>query len=437
MFMYFYTMKDRKNYWWLILGGLFLVILILFGLRFPIYRSRIPVMGALVGFDVLMFYVLKLRLPKSWWLGIKWLHFIPLTCLASYFLVGIIFHNLPFSSIIITYWIGFIMIGYMVKMVMMVILFLGEIKRLIVKRKALTMLRTDKMAKVSVVFGGVTLILLFYGMVFCAYDFEVKSQKLKIPKYFHSKIPMRMVQISDVHLGSWCCSSQVRSAVHDIMELKPDIIVFTGDMVNYETAEAYPFVQELLNLNAPLGIYAVLGNHDYGEYKNWKTQEEKDKNLTDLELFYDRMGWRLLRNEHVLIPWHEDSIVLAGVENWSHFSRFGQRGDLGLALKGAKKNALVILLSHDPTHWQYEVSEQYPSVILTLSGHTHAMQMGIELLNFRWSPAGLLYKYWAGFYEKDNMLGKQYLYVNRGLGNIAYPGRLGIRPEITFFEISD
>jgi len=283
----------------------------------------------------------------------------------------------------------------------------------------------------GVFLAGIVLILMIIGSVYWVYRFRVEKVELSIdnlPSRFNG---MRIVQLSDIHLGSWVSAKPLQRAVDEVMSLKPDIIVFTGDLVNYSTDEVRGFESTLSQLKAPYGVYAILGNHDYGDYTAWPDEEAKRQNMTDLEMFYKEIGWHLLRNQSELITIDSAVLLLAGVENWSATARFRKYGDMKTTLRGYPDADVNILLSHDPTHWDAEVTQSYPRFDLTLSGHTHGMQMGIETSGFRWSPSQYMYKEWAGLYRHTSSSGKEnYLYVNRGLGHIGYPGRVGILPEI-------
>lgn len=279
--------------------------------------------------------------------------------------------------------------------------------------------------------GGVVLGSMGFGMLHGNYHFKIFREKLKIKNLPKGLDGFRIVQISDFHLGTWVSKEPLIRAVEHINELKPDLIFFTGDLVNNITEEAYPFYDELMEMKAKYGIYCVLGNHDYGKYNRWESAEEEAENFVGLLAFYKNLDWKLLRNEHVVIHLGDDDLVIAGVENWSINPRFPRLGDLDKALAGVPDSAVKLLLSHDPTHWEAEVVEHYQHIDLTFSGHTHGFQVGIETPYFRWSPAQYLYKHWAGLYSKD----EQYLYVNRGIGAIGFPGRIGIRPEITLIEL--
>jgi len=228
-------------------------------------------------------------------------------------------------------------------------------------------------------------------------------------------------------LGSWTNENPLMELVTMVNDLKPDAIFFTGDLVNFSTREAFKYESVLKLLKAKYGIYSILGNHDYGDYVNWETPEKKAENMQQLYDFYKELDWTLLRNEHAIIKKNKQKLAVLGVENWGNNPRFPQLGDVKKASEGLDPNLIKILLSHDPSHWDKVISTEHPEIELTLSGHTHGFQFGIEIPGFRWSPAQYLYKYWAGLYNQNN----QYLNVNRGTGFLGYPGRIGILPEIT------
>jgi hypothetical protein len=277
------------------------------------------------------------------------------------------------------------------------------------------------------------MLLFVSGMFFWVSDYELHTVEIPVknlPKAFDG---YKMIQLSDFHLGGFLNSKPLDKIIKMTNDQKPDLILFTGDMVSFTTDEVYPFEQKMKEFVAKDGIYAILGNHDYGEYSRWKTQEEKDQNNQELFDFYDRIGWQLLRNQNDIIVRDSSSIAIIGVENWSTTKRFGKKGDLQKAIKGTESAKFDILLTHDPSHWDGEVNTIFPQIGLTLSGHTHAFQFALENGSFKWSLASLIFKQWGGLYEKDHDNGeKQYLYVNRGAGTLGYPGRIFTRPEITF-----
>ena len=273
---------------------------------------------------------------------------------------------------------------------------------------------------------------MIYGMVKTAFDFKIQRKKIPIAKLPAAFEGLKIVQISDIHSGSFISDAHFKNAVEMIMNEKPDLIFFTGDLVNDRSDEAEPYKNVWKNLSAPLGIFSVLGNHDYGDYVLWDTPELKQANLERLFGIHKEMGWDLLRNEHRIIEKNGEKIGLVGVENWGAALRFPRKGDMKKAQLGMDDVPVKILLSHDPSHWEAKILKEHPEIDLTLSGHTHGFQFGIEIPGFKWSPSQYVYPQWAGLYSNGN----QHLYVNRGLGFLGYLGRVGIRPEITVLELT-
>jgi predicted MPP superfamily phosphohydrolase len=264
------------------------------------------------------------------------------------------------------------------------------------------------------------------------YRYHIKRIPLAFDNLPVSFKGLKIVQISDIHSGSFTDKKAVMHGVNMIMNEKPDLILFTGDLVNNTSEEMNDYMDVFSKLNAPMGVYSTLGNHDYGDYTHWNSREEKVANLERLKHIHSELGWRLLMNEHVALEKGEDKIALIGVENWSAKASFKKYGDLKKAYYGSAPYPFKILMSHDPSHWDAEVRRSYGDIDLMLSGHTHGMQFGIEIPGFKWSPVQYIYKQWAGLYQE----GAQKLYVNRGYGFIGYPGRVGILPEITVFELA-
>ncbi len=284
----------------------------------------------------------------------------------------------------------------------------------------------------GLIFGLVLFSLFMYGMLRGLAHIRIKTIQIvdaKIPKVFDG---FRFVQISDIHSGTYISVSPIKKAVALINAQQPDCIFFTGDLVNNRAEEIQPYIIEFKKLKALSGIFSILGNHDYGDYVSWKNPEEKIGNLLQLKKYQKELGWNLLLNEHVSIGKGDAQINLIGVENWSSKMHFTKYGDLTKATRGIDPNLFTILLSHDPSHFDKEVSINFPWVTLTLSGHTHGMQFGIETKHVKWSPIKYVYPHWAGLYH----IGSQYLYVNRGLGALGFPGRIGMRPEITVFVLT-
>lgn len=264
------------------------------------------------------------------------------------------------------------------------------------------------------------------------YKYQIKKVKLSFDNLPASFKGLRIVQISDIHSGSFMDKEAVAHGVEMIMKENADIILFTGDLVNNEATEMDNYKEVFNKLKAPMGVYSILGNHDYGDYVQWPINGvSKEQNLLNLQKVHADIGWRLLMNEHVVLEKNGEEIALLGIENWSNKARFPKHGRMDLAHPGTEKYPFKILMSHDPSHWDAQVKTDYKDVDLMLSGHTHGMQFGIEIPGFKWSPVQYMYPQWSGLYEA----GKQKLYVNRGFGFIGYPGRVGVLPEITVIEL--
>ncbi|MGZ3931844.1 MAG: metallophosphoesterase [Bacteroidia bacterium] len=291
--------------------------------------------------------------------------------------------------------------------------------------------RLKFISQVAVTLTVIPAVSFFYGMVRGAYKYRVHNAKISSPNLPEAFDGFKIVQISDIHCGSFLSDAALIKAFDILHKQKPDLILFTGDLVNNIATETHDYIEQYKSLKAPYGVYSVLGNHDYGDYVSWESGEAKRANLDSLKKIQADCGWKLLMNEHVALEKDGEKIALIGIENWSASNRFPKKGRLDLAYKGAEQYPFKILMSHDPSHWDQQVRKDYPNIDLTLSGHTHGMQFGIEIPGFKWSPVQYLYKQWAGLYKQDN----QYLYVNRGLGFLGYPGRLGIWPEITVLEL--
>ncbi len=282
----------------------------------------------------------------------------------------------------------------------------------------------------GMLFGGGLFGTLIYGFG-NKYRYQVTRVPVKSPSLPEAFRGLKIVQISDIHSGSFNDKKAVQKGVEKILKEEPDLILFTGDLVNNKADEMDEYRDLFAQLRAPLGVYSVLGNHDYGDYVKWDTEEQKIANLNALKKVHADMGWRLLMNEHVVLERDGAQIALLGVENWGAKASFPKYGQLDRAYAGAEKYPFKILMSHDPSHWDAQVRKEYSDIDLMLSGHTHGMQFGVEIPGFRWSPVQYIYNQWAGLYDD----GKQKLYVNRGYGFLGYPGRVGILPEITVLEL--
>ena len=294
------------------------------------------------------------------------------------------------------------------------------------------MSRWKFLTNVGLVLAAIPFAGMLYGMVQGRFNFRIIRKKIEDPKIPDWAEGLRIVQLSDIHIGSFFGKAdKVLPALKKVNALKPDLILFTGDIVNNHAGELDGWEEHLSSLKAKYGKYAILGNHDYGDYIEWPSAEAKKENLQRLINRLRNMGFRVLLDEMVEInPFNKSPIELLGVQNWGT-GGFPKYGDLDKAMKDSNASHFRILMSHDPSHWDLVVSKT-TSIDLTLSGHTHGMQFGIEAAGIKWSPAQYRYPHWAGLYTA----GKQRLYVNRGFGYLGFPGRVGISPEITLLELS-
>lgn len=281
-------------------------------------------------------------------------------------------------------------------------------------------------SQLSILLASIPASALLIGMIRGKYNYKVIKHQLsfeRLPVDFHG---FKILHISDFHCGSFDNKKKFSYGIDLINQQNADIILFTGDMVNNIADEILPWKELISSLKAPYGKYAVLGNHDYGDYTAWDKEEDKINNFKKLIALENEMGFTVLNNRNEKIKIKDSSVDLLGVENWG--SGFKQKGNLDMALGGTKPEDFKILMSHDPTHWQEKVLVHQQKIDLTLSGHTHGMQFGIEIPGIiKWSPAKYRYKHWAGIYQEFDQL----INVNRGFGFLAYPGRVGIYPEIT------
>lgn len=332
-------------------------------------------------------------------------------------------------------------ISLLVPKLLLIIMMFGEdvfrffewiFSKLTVKNEAVTYTSRRKfISKIALGIAAIPFASLLYGMFQGKYNFKVLKYALEfddLPEEFHN---YTITQISDVHSGSFDNKNKIEYAINLINEQKSDAIMFTGDLVNNTADEMTPWKDIFGTLKAKDGVFSVLGNHDYGDYVSWENAQAKQQNLKQLENIQKEMGWDLLKNEHRLIQRGNSKIAIVGVENWGE-GGFKKAGDLGLAGQGLSQSDFKILLSHDPSHWKSVVKKDAKNYQLTLSGHTHGMQFGIEIPGWiKWSPVKYRYENWAGIYESVG----RYINVNRGFGYLGYPGRVGIWPEITVIQL--
>ncbi len=331
-----------------------------------------------------------------------------------------------------------VFIAYISKFLIISVLLIDDIRRfisLIINRfnqnAGTDLSRSRFLSQLGIVLGSVPFVTLTYGMIRNPYRYQLYKKTVKIVDLPSELEGLKIVQISDIHSGSFTFKEPVLNAIEMINNAKADLVFFTGDIVNNVATEMLPFIGVFNKIQAKYGVYSIFGNHDYGDYAEWESSAAKQANLDLLKDIHKKMGWDLLLNENRMLDINGKPVAVIGVENYSALARFPKYGDLQKAYEGAANANLKLLLSHDPTHWDAQVTKDFSDIDITFSGHTHGFQFGVEIPGFRWSPAQYIYEQWAGLYQK----GKQYLYVNRGLGFIGYPGRVGILPEVTLIEL--
>lgn len=288
--------------------------------------------------------------------------------------------------------------------------------------------RRTFIARMSLLIGAIPFAGFAYGIFKGRYNFTIHKLEVAFDDLPESFDGFTLTQLSDLHIGSWdkSAENELEYLVQTVQELKSDVVFFTGDIVNSRADEMDGWYTTFNKIAAPFGVFSILGNHDYGDYIKWKTEADREENLKNVKNIHPQLGFNLLLNENVALEKNGEKIYVIGVENWGK-GDFPKIGDLDIASQGVDDQSFRILLSHDPSHWDAKVLEKSNPPQLTLSGHTHGFQMGIETPAIRFSPSQFIYDQWAGLYQKNNVA----IYVNRGLGTVGYPGRIGIWPEIT------
>jgi len=372
-----------------------------------------------------------------------WLYTIG-TVVFMFFVASYFSEKTPAPKFMRVYVMGFILIALLSKLIGCVFILLHDIKSLIVwiKGKLFPVIETKNgnqitrrnfLKKTSVIAAAIPFGTLMFGMLKSAFDYTVRKEKLLIPDLPNSFKGLKIVQISDLHVGSFISDEPLKKAIDIIKKQNADIIFFTGDLVNDITEEALPFIDVLKEIKAPMGVFSILGNHDYGDYFYQKEDiKGKQHNYKLMQEVHAKLGWKLLLNQNHIITKDNERLAILGVENWGGAHRFPKYGDIEKAKQGCLNEDVKLLLSHDPSHWDAIILSEHKDIAATFSGHTHGMQFGVEIPGFKWSPSEYLYKQWAGLYQSNDQL----LYVNRGLGFIGYPGRVGILPEISVFELA-
>lgn len=363
-------------------------------------------------------------------------------------ILGILAYNfLPLSiwnNNLRVFFMGLVMVSIISKLFMVIFLLLEDITRVIRwgfgKGKQMfsegesveaTISRSEFLAKAAVTAGAVPAVAFTYGIISGAHDYRLEKVKLAIPNLPKSFHGLRIAQISDIHSGSFFNKTAVQGGVDMIKNAKTDLVFFTGDLVNNVATEVEDYFNMFSKIKAPLGVFSTLGNHDYGDYVRWESAAAKQRNLKNLMKAHELMGWNLMNDENRILEESGEKLAIIGVQNIGIGKRFPWYGNLEKAYNGTEEATTKLLLSHDPTHWDGEVRKKYKDIDVAFAGHTHGTQFGVKVGDYRWSPAQYVYKQWAGLYKEEN----QQLYVNRGFGYIGYPGRVGMPPEITLFEL--
>lgn len=387
--------------------------------------------------DLYIFFDIKQIWKKK---GI-WIYWV--SCLLCYALL-IVTISLPRrdaeSGISAVMWMLFTYLTiYVAKLFYLICSFLGRLIRIAFKIKW----DIHPSRWIGLFFGLSLMALMWVGAGYTRHRIMVTHEDFyskNLPESFNG---YRVVQLSDLHVGTWGENQEfLQNIVDTVNSLNPDLVVFTGDIVNRQSGELTPFISVLSGIDAKDGVYSILGNHDYGDYVDWQSPEDKERNLLQLKEYQRKMGWRMLNNESAFIHNGKDSILVIGVENWGE-PPFPKYGDLNHALPkentgGSHQNdsTFKLLLSHNPEHWNQEVSKE-TNIDLTLSGHTHAMQAMIKLGSWKWSPAQYRYEQWGGRFDRENERGENTtLYVNIGTGAVGMPARLlSAYPEVTVLTL--
>ncbi|HXS37189.1 MAG TPA: metallophosphoesterase [Flavipsychrobacter sp.] len=413
---------------------------------------RLPIVFAIIALaEYYAFIVVRSAtksMPGAWRISLLSLYLV-LTVMS--WLSIVLFRQLNWASmphLLRNVYVAFVLGFFIGKVLVLLVMLTDDIRRLVMwiahffisdKHVAVNTAVTNGMSRskffvtLALILGGTSIAGFVYG-VSNRYKYRVRRIKLKFDSLPSSFRGLKIIQISDLHTGSFDNHTAVKHGIQRVIDEKADIVFFTGDLVNNHSEEVDARYKEIYSrIKAPLGVYSTLGNHDYGDYVQWPSAEAKRQNLLTLMKTHGEMGWQLMMNEHTILQRGEDKIAIIGIENWSAKANFPKYGDMRKAYNGLSEQNIPfkILLSHDPSHWDAQVRPEYPDVQLTLSGHTHGMQFGVESKWLKWSPVQYMYKEWAGLYKE----GQQYLYVNRGFGFLGYPGRLGVLPEITVFEL--
>lgn len=405
------------------------------------------IIGILVILDIYTWYGLKKTVSKKIFKFFKW--FIPLTTFL--FILGFVLnifrsgqgiHNAHYLINLIT---GFTFGVFLAKLLIASPFLIEDLVRysIYIYRKLYIKFKGRKYARalpsrrkfvrnIALSMAAIPLSGTIYAITRGKYNFQIQKVALSFPNFPAAFNGLRVVQFSDFHAGSFDDIVAVQAGLDLINKQQPDVVLFTGDIVNNRAAECEIFVEMLKSIEAPYGKFAILGNHDYGKYMPFPSEAAEEENWNELMQLFERAGFKLLRNEHVCLEKSGSKINIVGVENWGN-PPFPQLGDLNKATEGLAENYFTILMSHDPDHWDQEVRLHPKRFDLTLSGHTHGAQFGVDIPGWKWSPVKYRYRRWLGLYKEN----KEYLYVSKGFGFLGFPGRIGMSPEIVVFDLSD
>ena len=391
--------------------------------------------------DVYVFQSVKSITSNTLFYWIYWVLDILIIVLILYFALSGKFANGPSKH---TSWImGIMMVILVPKIVVLPFLFIDDLLRIIqfLVQHSIRLFSNNNsvidfasrrkiISQLALGIAAVPFFSTIYGILKGKYDYRVHKVSLyfkDLPSAFDG---FKLVQLSDIHAGSFDNRDAVQKGIRLTNAQQGDLFLFTGDLVNNKAEEMYPWIEDFKQLKGKYGSFSILGNHDYGDYIKWGNESEKSENLEKLKGVHKKLGYHLMLNETIYIEKEGAKIALIGVENWGK-KGFVKHGDLDKAVESVDNKLFKILLSHDPSHWEAVTLNHDKFIHLTLSGHTHGMQFGIEIPGFKWSPSQYIYKQWAGLYKHA----EKYIYVNRGFGFLGFPGRVGILPEITVIEL--
>jgi uncharacterized protein len=362
----------------------------------------------------------------------------PSVMLLVFFLSMAFMSPVDWNPVVRTYLFGAAVFLYILRIPPLLVFLFSDLKGLILKKHSTinNRLLNGFWFRISLVFSLIMAIIMTLGMTLWVYDFEIVEEQIPVQGLPQAFEGYRIVHVSDFHLGRWHSAKPLQRAIRIVNSIEPDIIAFTGDLVNYSTSEAWPYRKLLSELKARDGVCAVLGNHDYGDYMRWPSEGAKHANIEAMFTLIDELGWVLLENRHVTLDRNGHCLTLAGTGHYSTKAYIPDRADFKQALSGLPDSCNLILLTHTPEALGSKEFQDQP-IDLILSGHTHALQLGFRIGGKVYSPAAFIYRHWGGLYKPDELNRETgYLYVNRGLGHIAFPMRLGMKPEITLLVLT-